>query len=350
MSEPQSGPADDVPAKNTATYSEITLQQLRVLWAVWHAKTVSKAAKLLNLSQPTISQHLAKLEALVGVRLFDRRMARMVPTTEGMTLVQHALRVLREMQRLEEGLAGGAGWTRTLRIAGIGSMVRLLLPPALHEVQAAMPELAFDIHEGSPADVVEMLDARRVAVGLVAATALDGSGAGLLQVPLMNDPYVLVVPQALELDGVAALADLAPEQRQMLSRSVRFVFGSRSDTRMENWYRSRSLGQRVVAECRSFEAAVALVGAGLGICLAPAMSSGSDGNRLSGVRLYATELAAERPLVAVFLEEHRHDPAITALVEALRVVGTRCRHLAVGAVPPFLSAAAGGHSMSATTP
>lgn len=338
MDDTQPGPAGEGPTRNPAAYSEITLQQLRVLWAVWHAKTVSNAAKLLNLSQPTISQHLAKLEGVVGVRLFDRRMARMLPTAEGMTLVQHALRVLREMQRLEEGLAGGPGWTRTLRIAGIGSMVRLLLPPALSEVQATMPELAFDIHEGSPVDVVEMLDARRVAVGLVAATALEGSGAGLLQVPLMNDPYVLVVPQSVELTDVASVNDLAPEQRQILSRSIRFVFGSRSDTRMENWYRSRSLGERVVAECRSFEAAVALVGAGMGICLAPALSCGSDGNRVSGIRLFATELAAERPLVAVFLEEHRQDPAVLALIEALRNVAARCRPVAIGAVPPILSA------------
>ncbi len=146
------------------------------------------------------------------------------------------------------------------------------------------------------------------------------------------------VTQSVELTDVASVNDLAPEQRQILSRSIRFVFGSRSDTRMENWYRSRSLGERVVAECRSFEAAVALVGAGMGVCLAPALSCGSDGNRVSGIRLFATELAAERPLVAVFLEEHRQDPAVLALIEALRNVAARCRPVAIGAVPPILSA------------
>src|SRR5690606_5877332 len=103
---------------------QLTLHQLRIVWAVAHAETVSRAAKQLGLSQPSLSQQIARLEASIGHKVFERGAGRMIPTEIGAFLVGRAEQVMREMQALEDGLTGFAGGTRSIAIAGIGSPVR----------------------------------------------------------------------------------------------------------------------------------------------------------------------------------------------------------------------------------
>ena len=50
----------------------ITLNQLRIFWAVAHGASLTRAAKQLGITQPSLSQQLAKLEQALGSRLFDR--------------------------------------------------------------------------------------------------------------------------------------------------------------------------------------------------------------------------------------------------------------------------------------
>ncbi len=47
-----------------------------------------------------------------------------------------------------------------------------------------------------------MLYARRANIGIVAASSVARASMGFVQVPLLDDPYVLVVPEALALDGI----------------------------------------------------------------------------------------------------------------------------------------------------
>lgn len=101
-----------------ASGPQLTLHQLRIVWAVAHAETVSRAAKQLGLSQPSLSQQIAKLEASIGHRVFERGAGRMTPTEIGTFLVDRAEQVMREMQELEDGLSGFDGGTKTIGIAG----------------------------------------------------------------------------------------------------------------------------------------------------------------------------------------------------------------------------------------
>ena len=52
--------------------SRITLSQLRTFWAVAHSPSLTRAAKQLGVTQPSLSQQLAKLEATLGARLLER--------------------------------------------------------------------------------------------------------------------------------------------------------------------------------------------------------------------------------------------------------------------------------------
>src|SRR5690606_29850650 len=107
-------------------------------------------------------------------------------------------------------------------------------------------------------------------------------------------PYVLVTPEALELDDVTAERRLEEAQRTVLNRAVHFVYGTHHQRRIEAWYKATLPDHHVVARCRSFEAAIAMVRAGLGVCLAPALSCFAGESVIGGIRLYDVALDISR--------------------------------------------------------
>lgn len=320
---------------------QLTLHQMRIVWAVAHAQTVSRAAKQLGLSQPSLSQQIAKLEANIGQPIFVRGAKKMALTEIGAFLVQGSEQVMREMQALEDGLSDFTGGTRTIGIAGITSPVRVLLPQALQLFGSRFPDVGFDLHESTPADVLAMLYARRVNIGIVAASSIAQSSIGFVQVPLLDDPYVLVVPESLDLSRIETLDDLAPEQRTVMASAIQFVYGSQHQKRIEAWYGAHLPGHRVVARCRSFEVAVALVQAGVGVCLAPALSCMQGDTVIPGIRLHHVALDIPRQLVALVPSQYRQLSPYAALIETLQAVGQDKIIATVAAMPPFLQRPAG---------
>ncbi|HVW91613.1 MAG TPA: LysR family transcriptional regulator [Devosia sp.] len=316
--------------------AEITLHQLRIFWAIARAETLTAAAKRLGMAQPSMSQQLSKLETTIGARLFHRRSNELVLTEAGEYLLPRAEHLLRTMNELEEGLHEyGAGQRTTLRLAGINSVLRVLLPRAMNAVQARFPGAEFDIQEGAPNDILNMLYGRSINVGLLAANSVAEAGVGFLQVPIMEDPYVLVVPAALDLDGVADPADLDAGSRAILNSAVQFAFGTQHARRVEDWFASVLPRHRIVAQCRSFEVAVGLARAGAGVCLAPALSTLSDGAALDGIRLYAVNEPPRR-LVALVASQYRRQEPYAGLIEALQAAGAAQSLPEIRPTPPFL--------------
>ncbi len=316
---------------------DVTLHQLRIFWAVAHSETLTRAAKQLGLAQPSLSQQLSKLEATLGSKLFHRRSNEMVLTEEGKFLLPRAETVLRNMQDLEEGLQRFTGGQRaTVRIAGVTSMLHVLLPHAITRTQEDYPDVDFDIQEAAPNDILELLYGRRVNIGLLASNSIAEAGVGFLQVPLLEDPYVLVVPDTVNLDGVRnPRTDLDPIALDMLGRSIQFNFGTQHTKRVEDWYAQMLPASRIVAQCRSFEVAIGLVRAGSGVCLAPALSTMMGGGAPAGVRLYKINIPPRR-LIALVPSQYRRQVPYSGLIDTLQRVCEDWEMPPMHATPPFL--------------
>ncbi|NGP17305.1 LysR family transcriptional regulator [Devosia aurantiaca] len=318
--------------------SDLTLHQLRIFWAVAHSETLTKAAKQLGLAQPSLSQQLGKLEANIGTLLFHRRSNEMELTEAGQFLLPKVEQVLRLISDLEDGLAQFSGGERlTLRIAGINSVLRVLVPPALRHMQEYYPGLDFDLQESSPAEILDMLYSRRVNVGLLATNSVAQASVGFVQVPLVEDPHVLVVPESLVLDGVTdPERELPPDQWTMLNRSIQFIFGSQQAQRVAEWYDKLLPQHHVVAKCRSFDTAIGLVGAGAGVCLAPGLTTVQQNLTATNLRLYRVQ-APPRRIVALVPSQYRRTEPYKGLIETLQSVAARHAIPGLLETPPFLS-------------
>ncbi len=322
---------------------DLTLHQLRIFWAVAHSQTLTRAAKRLGLAQPSLSQQLSKLETNVGTLLFHRRSSEMELTEAGQYLLPKVEQVLRNIADLEDGLAQFSGGERlTLRIAGINSVLRVLVPEAVSQLQQRFPGLEFDLQESSPADIIDMLHSRRANIGLLSTNSVAAANVGFVQVPLLDDPHVLVVPEALVLDGITdAQSQLSPEHWNLLNRSIQFIFGSQQAQRVAEWYDLLLPGHRVVAQCRSFDTAIGLVRAGVGLCLAPGLTTFDQHGIAEGVRLYRIPARA-RNIVALVPSQYRHAEPYATLLENLQQVAARHTIPALLPTPPFLAIDAKG--------
>ena len=176
----------------------MTLHQLRIFLAVAQSTTLTRASKLLGLAQPSLSQQLARLEESIGARLFDRAKNRMVLTVAGRVLLRHAQSVIREVTEAEADLREFAAGRRSIvRIAGLNSVIKALLPDALAQCGGTASGIDIDIHEAAPGEVLEMLYSRQADIGLIAADSVAQSSVGFRQFPVIEDPYVFAVPKAI---------------------------------------------------------------------------------------------------------------------------------------------------------
>jgi DNA-binding transcriptional LysR family regulator len=85
------------------------LRQLRAIVALAEERSFTRAASRLLVAQPALSQQIAKLEAEVGLPLVDRTTRRVAMTEAGDRLVEHARRVLKQVDVAREDLADLAG-------------------------------------------------------------------------------------------------------------------------------------------------------------------------------------------------------------------------------------------------
>src|ERR1700678_1585520 len=181
----------------------MTLHQLRIFLAVAQSATLTRASKQLGLAQPSLSQQLARLEESVGTRLFDRARNRMELTDAGRVLLRHAQSIVKEVTEAEAGLREYTSGKRSIiRIAGLNSVVKALLPDALKRCGGTRAGLEVDIHEAAPGEVIDMLYSRQADIGLIAADSVAESSVGSRQVPVLDDPYVFAVPKAIRLGAI----------------------------------------------------------------------------------------------------------------------------------------------------
>jgi len=317
---------------------EMTLHQLRIFWAVAHAETLTKAAKQLGLTQPSLSQQLSKLEATVGTALFERTPTQMTLTEAGKFLLRKAEFILLNIDEADVGLrAFSRGVRSTIKIAGINSVLRVLLPPALKQILPRFPGLELDIHEVAPAETLELLYGRRVNVGLLAADSVAQAGVGFHQTPVAEDPYVLAVPAGLSLKGIHDPdSELSAADRVVLNSCIQFTFGTQHARRVEEWYGRVLPRHRLVAACRNYEVALGMVQAGLGVCLVPAFTALSGSSTIGGVDLYRAS-GANRRIVALLPSQYERLELYSQFLSALRNAGSEVRLPEIVDAPPFLN-------------
>ena len=195
----------------------MTLAQLRYLVALDTHRHFGDAAGACNVSQPTLSTQLRKLEDELGVELIDRSRQPVVPTAAGEQLIGQARRVLAEGERLaaladevQDRVSG------TLRIGMLPTLSPYLLPLVLPALNDTYPEIKLVLREWPTTNVLNALHDDVIDVALIAT---DEAGPDVYDQALCTEPFVGYVAPSHRLANRDVLrpSDLSVDDLWLLS-------------------------------------------------------------------------------------------------------------------------------------
>ena len=242
-------------------------RHLRYFVAVAEEGSFTRAAARLHMAQPPLSTQIRRLEALLGVELFDRSRRAIRLTAAGQALLPEARRLLAERERaLAVVRRAGAGEVGRLDIGFIPSASNSALPPILRAFGRRYPDVELALRELSPDLLIAGLHERRI---LERAPDEHDVVPALVQRIVAREPLIAALPSGHPLAARAALAveDLAAEP---------FVLPERHELPGLYWH--------VVDVCREHgfvpraaqndvwlvQTLIGLVAAGVGVALLPA--------------------------------------------------------------------------------
>src|ERR1700761_9620345 len=158
----------------------LDVTRLRVLVAVARHGSVTAAAHALNYAQPSVSHHLARLEAETGTKLVQRAGRGIRLTDAGRLLAERAIEVIGRLDAAENELAVFAGLRAgRLRLAAFPSALSTIVPAAAAILHERHPSVDLRLTEAEPQEAVRMLRAGYVDVALIFRhEATDGSRPG----------------------------------------------------------------------------------------------------------------------------------------------------------------------------
>jgi DNA-binding transcriptional LysR family regulator len=252
--------------------SDIELRHLRYFVAVAEELHFGRAAQRLHPAQPPLSQQIRKLEELLGYPLFDRTSRSVSLTTAGAAFLERAQRTLRNVQRdIDETRSIGRGEVGSLHIGFVGSAMLTTLPGIFREYRAAYPSVRLHLHESFTAKVLEGLHNGTLDAGLLrdgdSGDLLGGEPGGLISTTIYSEPFVAVVParHPLAKHKSISAAALRDEPFVYYPRSA----GAHAFDKPLSLCEEHGFRPQIVQEAHNWLTILRLIGAGLGVTIAP---------------------------------------------------------------------------------
>ncbi|MFG3436055.1 LysR family transcriptional regulator [Nonomuraea sp. NPDC047897] len=280
--------------------------RLRVLVAVARRGSLTAAARDLHYSQPSVSHHLARLEAETGAKLVQRAGRGIRLTEAGRLLADRAVDIIARLDATAEELAAHVGLrSGRVRLAAFPSAIGTFTPAAAARLARTHPGLRLDLTETEPPEALRLLRSGRVDVAVIFRyddTAPEDTGISMIH--LLDDPSYLVTPAGGPAGGLAAHADAA------------WIAGcDRCRSHLLDMCAKAGFTPRLSFTSDDIVAVQALVAAGMGVTLLPGLALRA--HRHPGVT--TTEIpGSTRHVHAAVYGEPPHPPAVQTLLAALR--------------------------------
>lgn len=174
----------------------MNIRDLEYLIALADFKHFRKAADACNVSQPTLSGQIRKLEEELGTVLLERTSRKVLFTQSGLMLVEQAKAVLREVKILKEMASNqGKEMSGPMHIGVIPTLSPYLSPIILPKLKTLFPELELYIYELQTTTLVEQLESGQLDCGIVAFVK---ESEPFIEVPIFHEKMLLGVSKQHE--------------------------------------------------------------------------------------------------------------------------------------------------------
>lgn len=284
------------------------LRQLECFCAVARMGSFTKAAGDLGITQPSLSEQIARLEQSLGAALFERLNRRIELTPLGEAILGKAQALLEDAAALPELFERARQGVRgPLRVGAIPTILPYFLTPLLKGFTDRYRDIGLHVREGMTAELAGLVLDGKLDVAVV---SLPVEGAGLVMRELFRDALYLAVPEG------HALAAAAKVQLRRVSEERLVVLKDGHCLRDETLAvcdraRARFAGQ---FEAEQFLTIFELIRAGFGVGIVPEMARGLS----AGCRLIGIEPKASRRVGYIRLQRRYVSKAIEAFTGYLK--------------------------------
>jgi LysR family hydrogen peroxide-inducible transcriptional activator len=264
----------------------MNLQDFRYLVAVAEHRHFGRAAEACNVSQPTLSSQIRKLEDSLGVRLLERTNKRVDLTPVGSQILEHARLALAQAREMEAVAQSARDpLVGPLRLGVIPTLAPYLMPLILKPLRQAYPGLTIELWEDQTRALIEGIRSHKLDAALLAT---ETDAPEITEIELFKEPLLAALPVDHRLAGAKsvdqkAIADdllVLAEGHCLATQALEACGGKASRSALQSSMQAATL-----------ETLVNLVAAGYGTTLIPCLAVNSLGRLEIAVRPLAGETA-----------------------------------------------------------
>jgi DNA-binding transcriptional LysR family regulator len=286
----------------------LDVTRLRVIDALARLGSVTAAAKELHYTQPTVSHHLARLEAETGAQLLQRAGRRVRLTPAGELLASRAAEIIGRIDAADAELSAHVGLSAgRVRVASFSSVIGSLIPRAVAALTERHPGLEIGLTGAQPPEALELLRTGRIDLAIIFRYEDTEPEPGDVRLHhLLDDPLYLLSTR--------------PEQTLAALRDATWIAGcDRCRQRLVSMCAKAGFEPRIGYTSEDMVVMQGLVAAGLGVATSPGLALRA--HRADGI--VASELpGAGQHIYAATYGDPPDPPATTALLSALADAAT----------------------------
>jgi LysR family transcriptional regulator, transcription activator of glutamate synthase operon len=284
----------------------IELDQLKCFVAVAEARSFTRAAVAVHLSQPALSRQIKRLEDELGTLLLKRQARRVECTADGLLLLPLARNIVMRVDEATRIIRERVGQSASqVRIGATGPVLTYLLPGILASFRQQNPSIKFEIRELDDTELEHWTLAGDLDCAIL---TVWGSMPAVATEPLLTEEIFAILPEAHPLAGhrAVALLELARDPFVLPSSS------SNMANHLMDACRKAGFEPRVAYRASYIEATKAFVKQGLGVGLMPRMAL--VGRDFQGLVTLPLEEKVTRDLCLIYPKDKPRSAATRALV------------------------------------
>ena len=152
------------------------MEKNQLLYVVEVAKkqSITKAARELYITQPSLSNQIIKLENELGIKLFERKKHKIILTEAGENFIKFAERILNDFYKLEQLMKEYANLTKgSIKIGILPIFSALQLPEQLFEFKEKFPNIDIKIKEVGSSNLIKDILKKELDIAFVILTEIN---------------------------------------------------------------------------------------------------------------------------------------------------------------------------------
>jgi DNA-binding transcriptional LysR family regulator len=289
------------------TYS---LNSLIVFYEVVKTHSFSKAADMLFMTQPGVSNHVAQLEAQTGARLLIREKGGFKLTKEGKVIFKYAEKIEAAARGLENSLkALNKGEKPLLKIATTPVYSRIMMPFVLGSFQNANPDITINLDSGNSEDMVRTIIAMENDVVIVAN---QKPSQKLYSFPLIKEDLVLITSNGHPLSRRKSVSLSEIAEYPLVIREE----GSATKKAVLSAFDSLNIKPAVLIDMRSTEFIKQWVSQGTGVSLL--IKRAVLGDERKHLKIIPLKESLSLEVSVLCLKSRRYDKAIQRFLDHIK--------------------------------